>query len=163
MVLKKILNLKRKHLFINFRSEDTTDNVAIVTGDEKISCEDSNTKDQSQSITFLLNTKSVERATPKTPVSSNNTESELVNAVRSLALVSRHSHTKQELYSKRLDPKSQKRPLGLRTIDGVTDPPTTRLITHSITRGTHIPFDKPELHNRSEKPYTPAYKFSRSI
>ncbi|CAM4845902.1 unnamed protein product, partial [Rotaria magnacalcarata] len=130
MVLKKILNLKRKHLFINFWSEDTTDNVAIVTGDEKISCEDSNTKDQSQSITFLLNTKSVERATPKTPVSSNNTESQLVNAVRSRALASRHSHTKQELYSKRLDPRSQKRPLGLRAIDGVTDPPTTRLITH---------------------------------
>ncbi|CAM4941289.1 unnamed protein product [Rotaria socialis] len=144
-------------------SEDTTDNVVIVNSDEKISSDDSTTKDQSQPIPSLSNIEPVECATlpspsVETPVSSNNTESELVNAVRSLALVSRHSYTKQELLSKRLYPSAQKRPLGLRAIDGVTDPPTARLITHSITRGTHIPLDKPELQNRSEKPYIPAVR-----
>lgn len=46
--------------------------------------------------------------------------------------------------------------MDLKTINGVTDHPQLRPITPSLARGPNIPLEKPELHNRSEKPYIPA-------
>ncbi|CAF1205745.1 unnamed protein product [Rotaria sordida] len=141
-------------------SDDTVDNSTNQTNNENVSTEtvssnDSNTTLQFQAMPSLSNTESVECVTPpETPISSIDLEFESTNIGKTPSISRRHSYTKQELLNKRLDPVAQKRPMALKSIDGVTDPPIIRSISNNITRGSNISIDKPPLSNRSDNPYT---------
>ncbi|CAF1271490.1 unnamed protein product [Rotaria sp. Silwood1] len=136
-------------------SNDTTDNSTNSTNNENISTIDSNTINEFQSIPSLSSTESVENITsPETPISSNDIEFESINIVQTPSISKRHSYTKQELLNKRSDPISQKRPVALKSIDGVTDTPIIRASQNSVSRGPQTPIEKPPLANRSDNPYT---------
>ncbi|CAF4233647.1 unnamed protein product [Rotaria sp. Silwood2] len=146
---------------ITSTSDDTTDDSTTRTNDENVRTEnilpdDSNTTNQSPSITSLSNTETVQCVTPpETLISSNDMESESMSIGKTSSISKRLSYTKQELLSKRTDPSAQKRPNALKSIDGVTEPPIIRPPPNSISKGPQIPLDKPPLQNRSDNPYMP--------
>ncbi|CAF0991144.1 unnamed protein product [Rotaria sp. Silwood1] len=155
MVIKNKRYRKQRSYIRNHRSNDTTDNSTNSTNNENISTIDSNTINEFQSIPSLSSTESVENITsPETPISSNDIEFESINIVQTPSISKRHSYTKQELLNKRSDPISQKRPVALKSIDGVTDTPIIRASQNSVSRGPQTPIEKPPLANRSDNPYT---------
>jgi hypothetical protein len=120
-------------------SDDTTNNE--ISSKEEITI-------KSQSTSSLSASESLECVTPP---QSNNNESESPTIEKTPSISKRHSYTIQELLNKRSAPGAQRRPTGLKAIDGVTNPLVQRQSSaknNQGSRGSNIQIDKPELHNR---------------
>ena len=71
----------------------------------------------------------------------------------------RHCYTKRELLSRRSDPISRRWPIGLKSIEGVTElliNPSTPAFSNKGIKDSSKSLDNPPFQNRTDDPYKPA-------